>query len=382
MPLFPKNTNKAVKPAPTAFKMRSGNGPLAFKNMGSSALNIDALAHIGSNVKPSTTQTDEDVNSVRDTIGNENITNKTKPTAKQKPESNRERAIRLNKEYKTQQALLENPLSKEYKAAKKAEEEAQKQTDHKARVKELNKLQSEKEAKEEVDATRGTTYGQKRKQLKLDNIQANQDKKYQKQKTKAFDKVMKKMNKVGTLEDKLKQEQRENEAKGKIDGSRRSRRLKKKIGRKKNQQRKWEGKETLYEGSETSDKETRREKRLKSEVNMTPDEYNANQDRKRKELSKGLQGLGADIGNAYGPGGSGNITSNMKQREAGEKKEKTQSIYDAMNNSKLSAYRKENSETPTSEMPATNPFAGHSEDVKFVNKEQNEIAKRNNSKTT
>jgi len=304
-------------------------------------------------------------------------------------ETNADRLKRLTEEKKTKEGLEKIVGSPEYLKAIKLknirsgeQEYMDSQETTKKEAARLEQEQSEKKAKEEVDATRGTTYGQKRKQLKLDNIQANQDKKYQKQKTKAFDKVMKKMNKVGTLEDKLKQEQRENEAKGKIDGSRRSRRLKKKIGRKKNQQRKWEGKETLYEGSETSDKETRREKRLKSEVNMTPDEYNANQDKKRKELSEGLQGLGADIGNAYGPGGSGNITSNMQQREAGEKKEKTQSIYDAMNNSKLAAYRKENSETPASEMPATNPFAGHSEDVKFVNKEQGEIANRNNSKTT
>ena len=362
------------------FKMRSGNGPLAFKNMGSSPAKADVPSTFDINKilpkNPNVIETDIlfQKSSVDDPRG--------KPDPKKKPESNRERAIRLNKEYETQQALLKNPLSKEYKAAEQLEKDAKKQTDHKARVEELTKLQSDKEAKEEVDATRGTTYGQKRKKLQLDNIQANQDKKYQNQKTKASDKVMKKMNRVGTLEDKLKQEQRENEAKGKIDGSRRSRRLEKKIGRKKNQQRKWEGKETLYEGSETSDKETRREKRLKSEVNMTPDEYNTNQDRKRKELSEGLLGLGGDIGNAYGVGGSGNITSNMKQREAGEKKEATQSIYDAMNKSKLSAYRKENSETPTSEIPATNPFAGHSEDVKFVNKEQDEIANRDNSKNS
>ena len=370
MPLFPKNTNKAVKPAPTAFKMRSGNGPLAFKNMGSSPAKADVPSTFDINkILPKNPNVIE-----TDILHQKSKAEDQRPIKPKKPESDEERAIRLNKEYETQQALLKNPLSKEYKAAEQLEKDAKKQTDHKARVEELTKLQSDKEAKEEVDATRGTTYGQKRKKLQLDNIQANQDKKYQNKKTKASDKVMKKMNRVGTLEDKLKQEQRENEAKGKIDGSRRSRRLEKKIGRKKNQQRKWKGKETLYEGSETSDKETRREKRLKSEVNMTPDEYNTNQDRKRKELSEGLLGLGGDIGNAYGVGGSGNITSNMKQREAGEKKEATQSIYDAMNNSKLSAYRKENSETPTSEIPATNPFAGHSEDVKFLSSASTDYA--------
>tara|TARA_R110001599_G_scaffold349519_1_gene577975 strand:+ start:1 stop:1089 length:1089 start_codon:yes stop_codon:yes gene_type:complete len=362
--------------------MRSGNGPLAFKNMGSSPANDG----VKSSFNPKVFDKEDNVIETDILFQKSRVDDpKGKPVKPKKSESDRERAIRLNKEHETQQALLKNPLSKEYKEAKKANEEAQKQTDHQARVKELNRLTGEKEAKEEVDATRGTTYGQKRKKLKLDNIQANQDKKYQKQKTKAFDKVMKKMNKAGTLEDKLKQEERENEAKGK-DGSRKSRRLGRKIKKTKNQQKKWEGKETLYEGSETSDKETRREKRLKNEVNMTPDEYNANQDRKRKELFAGLEGgltgLGADIGNAYGPGGSGTITSNMKQREAGEKKEATQSIYDAMNNSKLSAYRKENSETPTSETPATNPFAGHSEDVKFVSSASTDYADKLNKKTT
>ena len=358
------------------FVPRSGKAKgMPFKEMGSSPANDG----VKSSFNPKVFDKEDNIVETDILFQKEKKENQ-KPVKPKKPESEEERSIRLDRELKTQQALLKNPLSKEYKAAKKANEEAQKQTDHQARVKELNRLTGEKEAKEEVDATRGTTYGQKRKKLKLDNIQANQDKKYQKQKTKAFDKVMKKMNKASTLEDKLKQEERENEAKGK-DGSRKSRRLGRKISKTKNQQRKWEGKETLYEGSETSDKETRREKRLKNEVNMTPDEYNANQDRKRKELSEGLQGLGADMGNAYGPGGSGTITSNMKQREAGEKKEATQSIYDAMNNSKLSAYRKENSETPTSETPATNPFAGHSEDVKFVSSASTDYADKLNKTT-
>jgi hypothetical protein len=345
------------------FQLRSGNKAKApFKMMGSSPANDG----VKSSFNPKVFDKEDNIVETDILFQKSRVDDpKGKPVKPKKSESDEERSIRLDKELKTKQALLKNELSKEFKDNKQLEKDAQKQTDHKARATELSRLQSEKEAKEEVDATRGTTHGQKRKKLKLDNIQANQDKKYQKQKTKAFDKVMKKMNKASTLEDKLKQEERENEAKGK-DGSRKSRRLGRKISKTKNQQKKWEGKETLYEGSETSDKETRREKRLKNEVNMTPDEYNANQDRKRKELSEGLQGLGADMGNAYGPGGSGTITSNMKQREAGEKKEATQSIYDAMNNSKLSAYRKENSETPTSETPATNPFAGHSEDVKFV----------------
>lgn len=353
------------------FKMRSGNGPLAFKNMGSSPAKVDLKS-----------QTQEEIEAVRRTIkrGEGDSSGQNNNTTTKPSESEEERSIRLDRELKTQQALLKNPLSKEYKAAKKTEEEARLKAIKQKNIRsgEQEYMDSQKKAK--IDATRGTTYGQKRKKLKLDNIQANQDKKYQKQKTKAFDKVMKKMNKASTLEDKLKQEERENEAKGK-DGSRKSRRLGRKISKTKNQQKKWEGKETLYEGSETSDKETRREKRLKNEVNMTPDEYNANQDRKRKELSEGLQGLGADMGNAYGPGGSGTITSNMKQREAGEKKEATQSIYDAMNNSKLSAYRKENSETPTSETPATNPFAGHSEDVKFVSSASTDYADKLNKTT-
>jgi len=190
-----------------AFKMRSGNGPLAFKNMGSSpALQLSDVAKQTENMN------------------------------------------------ETKVAMLNSNTP-----GRNLESEAKGRAD---------------KAKAKVDATRGTERGQVKKQGKLDKIQARQDKKFQNKKGKASDKVINKMNKIGTLEDK----QKKHEA-----GSKKYNSLQKRIDKNQKKLTDAEKKEEKFEG-ETSSKETKRETRLKKEVSMTPEEYKANQAKKKQDF--------------------------------------------------------------------------------------------------
>ena len=128
---------------------------------------------------------------------------------------------------------------------KKAKEDAQALADKKTA-----------DAKAKVDATRGTERGQKKKSGKLDKIQARQDKK-----------ALKKFNKNqrGSYKE-------YKESVGEGEGK-----LSKKDWKAQNKANAT-SMEDFKSSKSYTDKSTRREERLKKEVNMTPEEYKANHD--------------------------------------------------------------------------------------------------------
>ena len=167
---------------------------------------------------------------------------------------------------------------------------------NKEREEEIKIEKATADAKAKVEASRGTHPDQIKKQSKgyysLDKIQERQDKKFQNKKGKASDKVINKMNKIGTLENKQKKHE---------PGSKKYNSLQKRIDKNKEKLTKREKKEEKFEG-ETSSKETKRETRLKKEVGMTPDEYTAYKAEKKEagveEMRRAVAGL-----REYGPGG-------------------------------------------------------------------------------
>ena len=156
------------------FKLRSGNGPLAFKNMGSSPAK-DMLSDIFT--------------------------------------SKKEKDIKLNSN--TPERNLES------------------------------------EAKGKIDKTRGTHEGQVKKSGRLDKIQNRQDKR-----------ALRKYN------NSLSQG-----SQGEM------------------------GMEAFKKSDKYTDKTSKREGRLKKEVNMTPDEYDANQAAKKEKFAKGMRDMGEIVSN-------------------------------------------------------------------------------------
>ena len=185
-----------------AFKMRSGNGPLAFKNMGSSPAKQSKMT--------------------------------------------REELTKLQESNKLQEDIVNTKGTDAYK---KNQEEIKKKADHEAKVVELNTLQKEKDegdAKAKVDATRGTSKGQVKKSGRLDKIQNRQDKR-----------ALRKYN------NSLSQG-----SQGEM------------------------GMEAFKKSDKYTDKTSKREGRLKKEVNMTPDEYDANQAAKKEKFAQGMRDIG------------------------------------------------------------------------------------------
>jgi len=244
------------------FKLRSGNGPLQFKQMGASP--AKQTEHF--------TETQED------------------------------KAIRIKKQQdynKLQETAKTTKGTTEYKA----EQERIKQEKADA---ETAKTKADADAKAKVEASRGDHEGQVKKQGKLDKISKRQHEQY------LYDQYEERGIKEG------------------FKGFKKWSKEQIESGNVKNQED-W--------AASDLNKETKREARLKKEVNMTPEEYKANQARKkqkREELGQELQDLGASIGAAYGKGGSGNISSNMANiKNDREIKTKTEAREAEMHKSKL-----------------------------------------------
>ena len=244
---------------------------------------------------------------------------------KQVEEKDADRLKRLIGEKKTKEGLENIEGTPEYLKKLKQTNIRQGETDYIAEQKAKKEAKTTADAKAKVDATRGTHPDQIKKQSKgyysLDKIQERQDKKFQNKKGKASDKVINKMNKIGTLEDKQKKHE---------PGSKRYNSLQKRIDKNKGKLAEREKKEEKFEG-ETSSKETKRETRLKKEVGMTPEEYTAYKEKKkeasREEMRRTVAGL-----REYGPGGSGSQTEGKAKYDAGKiaqsNKEKTQASQD------------------------------------------------------
>ena len=86
---------------------------------------------------------------------------------------------------------------------------------------------------------------------------------------------------------------------------------------------------------------SKREKRLTKEVGMTPEEYEANQARKKEEFFGGLDQLGQTISRAYGPGGTG--TMNVARSEMSIEKDsaKSQDLMDKLRQQRVDDYENE-----------------------------------------
>jgi len=277
MPLFPKNTNKAVKPAPTAFKMRSGNGPLQFKQMGAT------------------------------------------PVKQLESEMTREELTKKQEYNKLQKDIASTPGTKAYE--KEQERIKQEKTDA-----ETAKTKADADAKAKVDATRGTERGQVKKQGKLDKIQARQDKK-----------ALKKFNKNqrGSYKE-------YKESVGEGEGT-----LSKKDWKAQNK-----GNATSMEDFKSSkgytDKSTRREERLKKEVDMTPEEYKANQADKKQKFQDAMNRTAMILHPNFDPSQVAEFDEGVRRRGQAEETERINNEYKAAETkrieSSLDAYKKKKAE--------------------------------------
>ena len=199
----------------------------------------------------------------------------------------------------------------------------QKEADKKFIEKEADKVTTEKvdetvaadaDAKAKVDASRGTHEGQVKKQGKLDKIQARQDKR-------AYKKYLKK--------------------------------------------NKMKGDDSTFENWKKSDdytdKSSKREERLKKEVGMTPEEYDANQaakKAKRGEFFEGLDQLGQTISRAYGPGGTGTMNVARSQMSIEKDAAKSQDILNRTRQLHLDEHEQKIADLQDPmEMPSDDPTA-------------------------
>jgi len=221
------------------FKLRSGNGPLPFKQMGSSPAKQSASFSSRTSEKnkdeastdwwessPGVDKTDLTksqvamVNKNRTKAGNKNLI-----------ETQEQKAVRVKEkqDYNTLQETAKTTKgTKEYKAeqGRIAEEKAA-------------KTKADAEAKAKVDATRGTEEGQVKKAAKIEKLKAKEEK----------------------------------------------RNVKRESGKK------------VFLGNLKTAMNKSKTDRLQKEVDMTPDEYKANEKRKRQEIGDALVDAGAGLRN-------------------------------------------------------------------------------------
>jgi hypothetical protein len=192
--------------------------------------------------------------------------------------------------------------------------------------KKIKKRKTKKDAADAADAahfdkerSRGTTKGQVKKQGKLDRIQGRADKT-------AYKKYSKSLSQTSQGDMSFEQ---------------------------------WK-KSDKYSPGELS----KREKRLTKEVGMTPEEYEANQARKKGEFFEGLDQLGQTISRAYGPGGTGTMTRARSEMSIEKDAAKSQDILDRTREMNLKRHEDEinNLENPT-ELDVVNPTAGSADHV-------------------
>jgi len=215
------------------FKLRSGNGPLQFKQMGASP------------VKQTT-----DFNMTREEL------------------------TKLQEHNKLQKDIKSTPGTKAYEK----EQERIKQEKTNA---ETAKTKAAEVEKAKVDATRGTERGQKKKSGKLDKIQARQDKRaYKKYK------------------------------KGLSQGSQGEMSL-----------------EQFKESDQYTDKSTRREERLKKEVNMTPEEYKANQADKKQKFQDAMNRVAMTVHPDFDPSQVAEFDESVRTRGQKEETERINNAY-------------------------------------------------------
>ena len=254
-PSHEPNVREADKTPPTKFTLRSGNGPLQFKQMGASPVKQVTLDEMAKEEKFLTQQ--ESLTQTKEAI---EANNKVREKAAKKKAVKEELKTKGVKDDQGMYILGEmesadtkydpNKSAKDYEkeskelnlspeAAKKAEKK------NKKKLKSLIEADAEADAKAKVDATRGTERGQVKKQGRLDKIQKRQDKRaYKKYK------------------------------KGLSPGSQGDMSF-----------------EQFKESDQYTDKSTRREERLKKEVNMTPEEYKANQAEKKQKFQDAMTRL-------------------------------------------------------------------------------------------
>jgi hypothetical protein len=236
------------------FKLRSGNGPLQFKQMGASP------------VKQS-----EDFGETKSTT--ESLKQQKELNAFQKDAKN----TKGTPEYAQEQKRIEK---------EKADAEAAKK-------------QADADAKAKVDATRGTERGQKKKSGKLDKIQARQDKRaYKKYK------------------------------KGLSTGSQGDMSL-----------------EQFKESDQYTDKSTRREERLKKEVDMTPEEYKSNQATKKQKFQDAMNRTAMILHPNFDPSQVAEFDEGVRRRGQAEETERINNEYKAAETKRidnaLDAYKKD-----------------------------------------
>ena len=295
-----------------AFKLRSGNGPLQFKNMGATPVK----------------QTEEEESVVQPSMTEEEYKEAVK---KQKLIENLEN-LKGTPEYKAKQAKI-------------AKEKKQK---------EKERLDKEEAKKAEIDATRGTHEGQIKKKAKLDKIQSRQDRRYVKKADRAFDKTQNKLNDIATTEDKLKLAK---------PGSFQQKRLMKKLENQQKQLKKLEAKENEYEGV-ISPKETRREKRLKKEVAMTPEEYEANEAEKRQRYQDAMNRLAMIVHPDFDPRQVAQFDEQIRTRGQREESTRINDAYKAAETARINnalnatnAYYLKQQETNQDLLSTTNPVS-------------------------
>ena len=269
-----------------AFKLKSGNGPLQFKQMGAAP------------VKQTPSMTPEELKEKKANDKHlEDLANT--PGTDEYYERLRLKNIRSGED----EYAAEQKIKKEKAAKEKAEEEA----------------------KAKVDATRGTHEGQIKKQAKLDKIQSRQDRRYVKKANKAFDKTQNKLNDITTTEDKLKESK---------PGSFRHKMLTKKLAKQQEQYKKLEAKENEYEGV-INPKETRREKRLKKEVAMTPEEYEANQAAKQQRYQDAMNRLAMVVHPDFDPAQVAQFDEQIRTRGQREESQRINDAYKAAETARI-----------------------------------------------
>ena len=199
---------------------------------------------------------------------------------------------------------------------KKAKEDAQALADKKTA-----------DAKAKVDATRGTERGQKKKSGKLDKIQARQDKK-----------ALKKFNKNqrGSYKE-------YKESVGEGEGK-----LSKKDWKAQNKANAT-SMEDFKSSKSYTDKSTRREERLKKEVNMTPEEYKANQATKKQKFKDSMNRLAMTVHPNYDPSEVAAFDESVRTRGQAAETERINNEYKAAETKRiesgLDAYKKKKAET-------------------------------------
>ena len=287
---------KANAGAPTAFKMRSGNGPLQFKLMGASPVK---------QVKTDTPETDAD------------------------------RATRLETEQKTLKRLQSIEGTPEYEAQAK-------QTNIRKGEEEYMAEQKKKKEKAKVDATRGTEEGQVKKQGKLDKIKGKRDKKIHKKNVKA-----------DILAAEIHQERENNPG---VE-TKKLKRLRRKYKNKTEKVKK------------LGEKETNREARLKKEVNMTPEEYKANQADKKQKFQDSMNRLAMTVHPNHDPSQVAEFDESVRTRGQKEETERINNAYKEADtkrmNQAMDAYKAE--QLKQGKLAADIPSAGGVDDVNMEN---------------